>query len=386
MKKVAVFTTTRAEFGILSPLIKKLINSQEISPLLFVGGAHLSKKFGNTIHEITNSGFRITDTFDYLFDQSDSFYLSKGLSRAMDKVSHIFQKYEFDFACVVGDRYELLSIVSNAILFKRAIIHIHGGERSEGAIDEQIRHMITKASHLHFVCCEEYASNVKKMGESQWRIFNVGALGIDNIVKSENVPMNNIFKILHLDPNKPTALLTYHPVTLEFNISPTEQIKNIFEVLSLFDLQVVVTAPNNEVDRDQIISIIKERVGQNTNYFYFDSLGTKNYHTLVSNCEFVMGNSSSGIIEVPFFKIPTVNIGDRQNGRVRHESVIDADYSIQSIKDAVKLVLSQEFKKNLENMSFKFGDGHAAERMVEIIKDIKIDQGFMRKSLSFPDE
>lgn len=383
MKKVALFTTTRAEFGILMPLISAMEESKELMPLLFVGGTHLSKEHGKTIKEIKDHGFKIAGTFDYLLDRYDSFSLSKGLSIATKELADIFQKYDFDFVCFVGDRYELLSVVSNALLFKKPIIHIHGGERSEGTIDEQIRHMITKAAHLHFVSCEEYGINIQKMAEPKWRIHNTGALGIDNIVKTKKLQKNKLFAELGLDVNRLTMIMTYHPVALEYSISPYQQIRNVFEAFEPFDLQVVITGPNIEVDRDQIIALIKEKVNKNKNLHYFESLGVRLYSSLIPYCEFVIGNSSSGIIEVPYFKVPTVNIGDRQNGRIRHASVIDTGYSVESVTRGIEKALSKEFKAGLRNMQFKFGDGHSAERMINIIKDITIDQNFIRKKLEF---
>ena len=381
--KVAIFTTTRAEFGILSPLIRQATDDVDIEPLLFVGGTHLAAEHGNTVREIINQGFKISGTFDYLLNEDTSFSLGKSVGIAAIELAHIFENYKFDFVCVLGDRFELLSIISNAILFKKPIIHLHGGEATEGLIDEQIRHMISKAAHLHFVACEEYAENVRRMGEPDWRVYNTGALGIDNIVKDQRLPKSALFEELCLDENKPLAIMTYHPVTLEFKISPQKQIQNVFMALEDFDVQVVITSPNVEVNRDKIVHLIRERVSQNHSYVCVDSLGVKKYHSLIAHSVFVIGNSSSGIVEVPYFKVPTVNIGDRQKGRIRHESVIDTDYSVSSIKKGIYKALSSDFGDSLKEMPFKFGDGHAAERMVEIIKNIKVDQNLMRKRLEF---
>jgi GDP/UDP-N,N'-diacetylbacillosamine 2-epimerase (hydrolysing) len=384
MKKIAIFTTTRAEFGILSPLIASINHATDLSCLLFAGGSHLSRKLGFTIDEIKQSGFEITDTFDYLADEYDSFSLSRGLSIAVDKLARIFNQYVFDFVCIVGDRYELLSIVANAILFRRPIIHIHGGEKSEGVIDEQIRHMITKAAHLHFVACQEYASIVEKLGEPKSRVFNTGALTVDNIVALRKPAKADIYRSLGLDMDEATALMTYHPVTLEFDISPEEQVRNVLEALNDFDMQVVITGSNIEVDRDRIDAIVSDLENKNKKYFYFNSLGSKNYFGLLSYCRFVIGNSSSGILEVPFFRIPTINVGDRQSGRKRHASVIDTGYSVKSIKQGIHRALSEDFRSSLKDMFYEFGDGHAAEKMVEIIRKIDVNQKFLRKKLEFP--
>ncbi|MHC4173287.1 MAG: UDP-N-acetylglucosamine 2-epimerase [Planctomycetota bacterium] len=383
LKKVAVFTTTRAEFGILLPLIRAMKRSQGIIPLVFAGGTHLAPEHGQTIKEIEETGAKITDTFDYLLNQSDSFSLGKSVGIATYELSHVFRDHDFDLVCIAGDRFELLSIVSNSILFKKPIIHIHGGERTEGAIDESIRHMITKAAHLHFVSCQEHGENIRKMGEPGWRIHNVGALGIDSAIAATKKPKTQLFKKMGLNIGKAMVLMTYHPVSLEFTVSSEEQISNVINALKSYDLQVVITAPNIEVGRDKIISIIKDEVDKNPDMHFFDSLGTKNYLSLLSHCEFVIGNSSSGILETPSFRIPTVNIGDRQKGRVRHKSILDTDYSVESIKTGIERALTDEFRNSLKDMAFKFGDGNAAERIVKAIKETKIDQVLMRKKLEF---
>ena len=181
MRTCAFFTTSRAEFGLLSPLIYAMEKSETIVPLIFAGGSHLSDEYGRTIQEIKTLGFEIKDTFDFLTEKNDILSLAIGFSKAVEQIARIYDKHEFDFVCLLGDRYELLSVTAVAILYKRPIIHIHGGESTEGAMDEQIRHMITKAAHIHFASCAEYAENIRGMGEEAWRVYNTGALGVDNI-------------------------------------------------------------------------------------------------------------------------------------------------------------------------------------------------------------
>jgi GDP/UDP-N,N'-diacetylbacillosamine 2-epimerase (hydrolysing) len=377
--KVAIFTTTRAEFGILSPLISKMMQDKDFEPLLFVGGTHLATRHGNTIKEIIDEGFKISGIFDYLLNDDTSFSLGKSVGIAVIELAHIFKDYEFDFVCIVGDRFELLSVIINAILFKKAIIHIGGGETTEGAIDDQIRHMITKSAHLHFASCEEYARNIRKMGEQDWRVFKTGALGIENIINNPKIPKDTLFKELNLNIEKPLVIMTYHSVTLEFDISPEKQIENVFSALKDYDVQLVVTSTNIDVDHGKIFNVIQKKIEQNLNYVFVYSLGMRKYLGLISYSEFVIGNSSSGIIEVPYFRIPTVNIGDRQNGRIRHASVIDTGYSVDSIKSGIDKALSKEFKASIKDMELKFGDGYTAKRMLDIIRKTKITQDFMRK-------
>ena len=383
MKRVAFFTTTRAEFGILSPLISMMEKEKDFEVFLFVGGAHLKKKYGYTKKEIIDRGFKIDAEFNYLDNKEDSYSLSKSTGKATIILSKIFSNFDFDFVCILGDRYELLSIAINAILFKKPIIHISGGEKTEGVIDDQIRHMITKCAHLHFVACEEYADVVRKLGESNWRVHVTGSLNVDNFKCVKKITKKKLFKHLNLDTNKSTILFTYHPVTLEYKIDIINQIHNLFLALKNFNYQVVITSPNVENDREKLIGFIKEKVKGNDNYHYFDSLGMFNYTNMLHHCEFIIGNSSSGIGETPFFRIPTINIGDRQKGRVRHKSIIDTDYDVDSIINGIKKAQNDGFKNSIKMMGFKFGDGTAAEKMVKIIQNITIDEKLMRKQLSY---
>lgn len=383
IKTIAIFTTTRAEFGILSAFIQKLNESPDLNYMLFVGGSHLAIENGYTVDEIKKSGFDITGFFDYQLNLTDEVSIAKSLGIATLELANIFLNYKFDMVCVLGDRYELLSIVSNAIIFRRPIVHIHGGERTEGAIDEQIRHMITKASHIHFAACEEYAQNIISMGEEPWRVYNTGALAIDNIKRIPKKSKEELFRQLNLNPLKDVALVTYHPVTLESDVSTIIQVKNMFESLKGLDIQLVITAPNSDNNRDQIFHCIKENVAQNSNYFYFESLGMVNYLNLIPYCKFVIGNSSSAIIEVPFYKIPVVNIGNRQAGRIFHENIITTDYSSESIRNAIDKALSPNFANELKLMKYLFGDGNAADKMVEILCSVSIDDKILNKKLVF---
>ncbi len=380
MKKIAFFTTSRAEFGILSSLIREVDREESLDYLLFVGGMHLAPEFGLTINEIKNEGFRISAVFDFLLNGDDAFALAKSTGVAVYEIARIFKEYDFDALCVLGDRFELLAVVTNAILFRKPIIHLHGGETTKGVIDEQVRHMISKAAHLHFVSCEEYAKNVCGLGENPKHVFNTGALAIDTIRNIKRLSKDELFSELNLSPAKPIVLATYHPVTLEMDISPLQQIRNLFTALKPFDFQVVFTAPNMDSGRQAIVDEIRQQVKENDHYLYIESLGMRRYFSLLSHCQLVIGNSSSGLIEVPYFKIPTINIGDRQLGRIHHKSVVDTDYSVESIKQGIEFALSPDFVQSLQNMSFKFGEGFSAQKMVKTLKSVKIDQDFLRKN------
>ncbi|OFX85983.1 MAG: UDP-N-acetyl-D-glucosamine 2-epimerase, UDP-hydrolysing [Bacteroidetes bacterium GWF2_33_16] len=381
--KIAFFTTTRAEFGVLYPLIKEIDNTSIIENLLFVGGTHLLKEHGDTIEEIKEQNIAINDTFDYISQGTNPYEILHSLAKETSELAKLFEKHEFDAVCVLGDRYELIPIIEAAILYRKYIIHIHGGEKSEGAIDEQIRHMITKAAHIHFSACDEYAKNIRKMGESAWRVFNTGALAVDNMLQIPKIPKQELFNELRLDPEKELVLMTYHPVTLEKELSPVDQMKNVFKALESFNSQVLITAPNMDVNRGEILNEIKLQVKNNSNYHFIESLGSLRYLNLIKHCKFVIGNSSSGIVEVPFFKIPTINIGNRQKGRIRHSSVIDTDYSTESIQKGIKKALNKNFLLSLQEMKYKFGNGNTAKKMVDILESITFDKKLLQKQLDF---
>ena len=378
-KSIAIFSTSRSDFGILAPFISAIQESPSLQSLLFVGGAHLSKQHGETISEIEDYGFGITGQFDYLTKSDDQYSLSYGVSDAVKQVADIFERHKFDFVCILGDRYELLSIVINAILFGRPIIHLNAGEVTEGAIDEVIRSMISKAAHLHFAACEQYVENVRRLGEETWRIHNTGTLSADSMRLVPRIEKNDLFKDIGLDIEKKTILMTYHPVTQEIGVSHKVQIRNLFQALKNYDFQTVITAPNADHQRSIIQSVIDEETSANNSMILVQSLGVKRYYNLIPYCEFVVGNSSSGIIAAPYFVVPTINIGNRQTGRLRHPSIIDVDYSVEAINDAIRKALSSEFRNSLKNMRYMFGDGHAAERMVAIIEKTKIDQKLIVK-------
>ena len=381
MIKVAIFTSSRSEISSLRPLIEKMRKESKIKPMLFVGGTHLIKKYGRTLDEIEKLKIKVTDYFNYYFAGNTKHNFIKSLTRAHEKIGKIFEKFNFDIVCVIGDRFEKLAEVNNAILFNKPIIHLFGGEKTEGVIDEQVRHMITKASHLHFVTCKEYKKNLLNMGEQEFRVHQSGSLTIDNIKNIKKISQKRLFKKFKLNYIKPVGILTYHPVALENKISTLQQIKNIFNALSEYDMQFIVTAPGHEYGRDKIDNFIKKISEKNTKFFYVKSLGFENLFNLIPHCKFVIGNSSSGIVEVPYFKIPTINIGDRQKGRIFHKSIISCGYASDEIKKSLNKALSRDFINKIKKMNYKFGNGNASNKIVKVIKKIRLDEKFLRKKL-----
>ena len=385
-KKIAVFTTTRAEFGLLSGLLRAIDQTDDLAYLLFAGGAHLAPEAGATIDEIRSSGITVIAEFDYLLNGDSSASLGKSLGIATCELAQIFETYEFDAVCVLGDRFELLAVVAMAVVFRKPIIHIHGGERTEGALDEQVRHMITKAAHIHFPACEEYAANIRNMGESAWRIFNTGSLAADNIRYLKKIGKKSLFKELQLSEDKPVVLLTWHPETMDEGTDSGSPLETILEVLKTYDLQVVMTAPGVEHNRENIEKTITKWVQRGPDYHYIKSLGMQRYYSLLPECRFVIGNSSSGLIDAPYFRIPTINIGSRQDGRIRHASVIDAAADKPSLKKAIDRAVSETFRQSIGEMPYKFGDGTTAEKMIAALRSLKFDAALLNKKLDFPEQ
>lgn len=368
---IAIFSTTRAEYGLLKPLIEKTQNDKKFNTFFFVGGSHLSKGYGYTINEIIENNINITQTFKYPTKLDTNFYISNSMSKAIKLINFIFKKYEFDIVIVLGDRYELIPIILNSILYKKIIAHIGGGETTTGLIDEQIRGMISKASHLHFTTSKNSSQKLISMGENKKRIFNTGSLSIDYIKQITKIKKNKIIKQYGLDNNLPIVLFTYHPVTLEFKTSVSEQIENCFEAINYFKFNLIITSPNLEIESKIIKKIILKYVKKNKNYKFFYSLGFNKYHQILQNTDLVIGNSSSGIIEAPYYKIPTINIGIRQKNRQRHISIIDVNYSISSIKMGIKKAFSNSFRKKIKNMSYFFGNGKASENIIKVLYKYK---------------
>lgn len=379
MKKIAIFTTTRSDISILTPLIKKIKKSKKINYLLFVGGTHLNKDYGTTKKEILSDKITIHGYFDYLVKGDSKKRLSLSLANAHAQINNLFTKHKFDYVCVLGDRFEKMAVVNNAIIYNKPIIHLHGGEITEGVIDNQIRNMISKASHLHFVICESYKKQLIKMGEKKNRIFNLGSLAIDLIKSVKKLSKTVLSNKLNINLNIPMIILTYHPVTLENKISEKTQIKNIFDALKKTNYQIIVTAPGHEHGRKVIDDYIKNISLKNNKIFYIKSLGHDLLFNLLPHCAFMIGNSSSGIIEAPYFKIPTINVGERQKGRFKHTSVINCNYSMNSIRKAIKLVSSVKFKKRVYKSKFFFGNGNSSKKILNKILQTKITKEFLRK-------
>jgi GDP/UDP-N,N'-diacetylbacillosamine 2-epimerase (hydrolysing) len=374
MKKIiSILTATRAEYGLLKPIIAKLNTVDEFDVRIVATGAHLSPEFGLTYQEIEKDGFLIDEKIEILLSSDTPSSISKSMGLAMISFADYFEKLKPDLLVVLGDRYETLAVVTTAMNQRIPIVHLYGGETTEGAIDESIRHAITKMSYLHFTSTDEYRKRVIQLGEDPARVFNVGAIGIENILNEKLLSKKELENELNISLSKPYAVVTYHPVTLENN-SSEKQIESLLEVCKEYkDLEFIFTKANADAEGRIINQYIDRYARENENIFAFTSLGMRNYLSALKYCKVVIGNSSSGIVEAPSFGIPTVNIGDRQKGRIQASSVINCEPNKESIRKALDLALSNEFIEKAKKTVNPYGDGDTSNKVVEVIKDYLIN-------------
>lgn len=336
MKKICVVTGTRAEYGLLKPLIHKIDNDNDMKLQLVVTGMHLSPEFGLTYQEIEGDGFEITERNEMLLSSDTPNGITKSIGLGIIGFADIFTRIKPDIVVILGDRYEALAAATAAMVHRIPIAHIHGGELTEGMIDDSIRHTITKMSVLHFTSTETYRYRVIQLGENPERVKCVGALGIENIKTQKLMDRKELEDNLCVRLDRPCIMISFHPATLENNTA-TEQFENILKALDSFrEYQFIFTKANSDTNGRGINQKIDEYVRDNDNRAVaYTSLGMVRYLSMLKYCQMVVGNSSSGIIEVPSFHIPTVNIGDRQKGRIKGKSVIDCGCSVNEIKNAM---------------------------------------------------
>ena len=340
MINLAFFTSTRGDISIINPLLKEIQKDKRFNYKLYVHGTHLEKKFGYTINEIRKLNLKITKKFKSIYPNDSNYGISKSQEILSKKVNEIFKVDKFDAVVLLGDRIERIPIVTNCIIYNKLLFHLHGGEITKGSSDDIVRNIISKSSHLHFVICNQYKQNLIKMRESQKRIFNVGSLAIDK----------KLFKKDKNKNKKPLALLTYHPETIsEKKFNWIKNLKIILKVLKKKNIETIITAPGHEKDSEKNIKFLENFTKNNNNFKLFKSLGSKEYFRTMSKSSFVIGNSSSGIIETPYFRIPTINIGERQKGRFMHKSIINTLCKTKSIENSIDLALNKNFINKIEN-------------------------------------
>lgn len=367
MRKIGIITSTRAEFGLLLPVIKEFRKNenQDFKVELIVTGTHLSEKYGMTVNEILSYNLRIDEKIKIKINNKNEKDISDNMADTLRKFTNLFTQKKYNAILVLGDRYEMLSISISALLTKIPIFHMCGGDTTEGAIDECIRHSITKMSYLHFVTNDESYHRVIQLGENPNRVFNVGSTSIDNILSQDLLSKKEALKSIGLSDCR-YALCTYHPVTLD-DTTPEILVNELLEaVKETPGLEFIITKTNSDQGGSLINDFLEKKEMEIKNLHVYDSLGVYRYLSLMKSAECVVGNSSSGIIEAPALKVPTVNIGDRQKGRLQSKSIINTDPDKESIKSSVDKALEPEFKKICNNICSPYGKGDTAQNIVKI--------------------
>lgn len=383
MRKICIVTGTRAEYGLLKPIIEKLNKDVNRELQLVVTGMHLSPEFGLTYKEIENDGYLITAKIEMLLSSDTSNGITKSMGVALIGFADFFSKYKPDIVLILGDRYEMLMAATAAMVARIPIAHIGGGELTQGAIDDAIRHSITKMSQLHFTATEEYRKRVIQLGESPQNVYNVGALGVENTKKIDLLDKNRLETELGFQFRNPTIMVTYHPVTLE-GMTSEKQFGDLLHVIDKKkEISVIFTKANSDTDGRIINQMIDAFVKQNEERCRgYSSLGQIKYLSTLQYCAAVVGNSSSGVIEAPSFGIPTVNIGDRQKGRICAESVLNCGNGIEEIDVALNKALSRGFREKTRNVQNPYEGTNTSDRIIDVISGA-LNEGINLKKIFY---
>jgi len=368
-RKVAVFTGTRAEYGLLYYLLKEIQSSPSLELQIIVGAMHLSPEFGDTWQRIEQDGFTIDAKVEMLLSSDTAVGVAKSIGLGTIGFADALDRLKPDVLVVLGDRFEALSIAQAALVMRIPIVHIHGGELTEGAYDDAIRHAITKMSMLHFVAAEPYRKRVIQMGELPERVFTVGAIGLDHLAQTGRMTLQELSESLDFPLRQPYLLVTYHPVTAA-DENPLASFKALLQALDGFPAhQVILTYPNADNGGRSLIPLLKDYAHQHAGrVLAIPSLGFRRYLSVVALADAVVGNSSSGIIEVPAFGVPTVDIGVRQRGRLAASSVLHCDAQPEAIRSALHTVLAPEFALAAKGTINPYGCGNAASQIVRVLE------------------
>lgn len=377
-RKICVITGTRAEYGLLRWVMEGIRQTAGLELQVIVTGAHLSPEFGLTYREIEKDGFHIDRKVEMLVSSDTPQGLAKSMGLGMIGLGEVLEQLQPDLVLVLGDRFEIFSAVAAAMIARIPVAHLHGGEVSEGAFDEAIRHSITKMSQLHFVAAEEYRKRVIQLGEQPDRVFLVGGLGVDCINRMSLLDRPTLEDSLGFKFGNRNLLVTFHPVTLENATSHIQMEQLLAALESLEDTHLIFTMPNADTGSRVLIDMINTFVGDHDNARAYSSLGQLRYLSCIQHMDGVVGNSSSGLTEVPTFAKGTINIGDRQRGRLKAKSVIDCAPERTAILEALDLLYSQKFQATLKTVSNPYGDAGASSRIVEIVAKITLE-GIIKK-------
>lgn len=378
-RSIGVVTTSRSDYGIYRPILRKIQADSDLRLMLFVGGMHLSPQFGLTVRDIEQDGFPITERIELPLDSDLPEGMSKALGAAVTGFAQALARSRPDILLVLGDRFEMFAAAAAALPLNLPVGHIHGGEATYGAIDESFRHAMTKLSHLHFVAEQTYADRLIRMGESPWRITVSGAPALDELQSLPAPDPATFEKTYDVRVWPKPLLVTYHPVTLELE-HVSQQVEELLAALDHVGLPVIFTQPNADAGGRLIRDCIIEYVDKHSDLaWYVPNFGPQGYWDAMRLCAAMVGNSSSGIIEAPCFELPVVNIGTRQDGRVRAASVIDVGYGRGEIVQAIRRAVSPEFRAGLRGLVNPYGDGRAADRILAVLKSVEVGDRLLRK-------
>jgi GDP/UDP-N,N'-diacetylbacillosamine 2-epimerase (hydrolysing) len=377
-RKICVITGTRAEYGLLRWVMQIISEDTKLKLQIIATGMHLSPEFGLTFRELEKDGFTIDKKVEMLLSSDSSVGIAKSMGLGVIGFADAFSALKPDLILVLGDRFEIFAAVSAALAARIPVAHISGGEATEGLIDEAIRHSITKMSHIHFVAAEEYRRRVIQLGEKPNSVLLVGGLGIDTIKRSKLMTRTELEASLNFSLGAKSLLVTFHPVTLEEATAGDQMGELLAALEKLEGTQLIFTLPNADTDGRVLIAMVQQFVAAHPNACVHTSLGQLRYLSTLASVDGVIGNSSSGLAEVPSFRKGTVNIGDRQRGRLMADSVINCDPNRASISAAIETLYSKEFQANLIKVRNPYGDGGASEKIVAHLKTVELD-GILKK-------
>ena len=374
MRRLCVVTGSRAEYGLLYWLIKEIHEAEDLELQLVVTGMHLSPELGLTWQQIEADGFKIDRKVDMLLSSDSSVGISKSVGVGMIGFADVWQELQPDLLVVLGDRFEIFAAATAAMIARIPIAHIHGGEATEGLIDESIRHSISKMAQLHFTATETYRQRVIQLGEQPERVFNVGAAGLDNIEKLTLLDQTRLEDALGFQFGARNLMVTFHPVSLE-QASAEQQFGQLLSALdTLPDTKIIFTKPNADSDGRVIIDMIDDYVAQHPQRtIAFTSMGQLRYLSALQYVDGMVGNSSSGLIEAPSFKIGTIDIGDRQRGRIKADSVIDCEPDCAAIVSAIEQLYGEPFQTGLRELVNPYGQGGMAKKVLDVLRDFSLN-------------
>ncbi len=371
MIKIATISSTRADFGLLKNLIKKL-NRNNFKTRLIATGTHFSRQYGYTYRDILKNKIKIDEKINKKINTSNPLGISKIMSDHIFESSKIFEKLKPDLIILLGDRYEILASAIAAHICCIPIAHIHGGELTNGIIDDAFRHSITKLSQIHFVANKIYKKRVIQLGENPKKVFNVGGMGVDSIKATSTFSKSELEKILNIKFSEKNLLINFHPETLNKNSAKIQTQELLSSLKNLKNTSLFFTMPGAENENLDIIKQIQKFVKKNDDSYFFKSLGHKKYFSFLKIVDGMIGNSSSGLLEMPSFRKATINLGDRQSGRIKSKSVLDTKIKKKNITRSIKKIYSKKFINKIKNCKNPYGDGGASNKIVKILKKMKI--------------